>query len=150
MRGRLARSRRHRRCRTRIRSYVRILFFGGGDWAPDTLSRLVDAGHKVAVVPAGAGADPVCAVADRLGLDRYPAGSRSPADLAGPPPDLLVSVDFDRILGPEVLALARLGAINAHPGMLPRYRGVGVVTWAVQNGEPEVGVTVHHMDEGID
>jgi LL-diaminopimelate aminotransferase len=132
---------------------VRIVFLGGGDWAPATLAALVDAGHDVAaVVPADERSADVRTVAEQRGLPvQSPgAGPLRPGPLAALDADLLVSVDYDRILKREILTTARLGGINAHPGRLPRYRGVGVVTWAVQNGEPAVGVTVHHMDEGID
>jgi methionyl-tRNA formyltransferase len=65
-------------------------------------------------------------------------------------PDLVVSVYFNQILGREALALARLGAINVHPALLPSYRGVSPVFWALANGEHEAGFTVHAMDAGVD
>jgi len=65
-------------------------------------------------------------------------------------PDLLVSVFFNQILAPSTLGLAALGGINGHPAALPRYRGVSPVFWALANGEPQVGFTVHRIDRGID
>ena len=53
------------------------------------------------------------------------------------------------ILPPEILGIARLGTLNAHPGLLPAYRGVDVLAWAILRGDP-VGVTVHLADRGID
>ncbi|MGH2446774.1 MAG: formyl transferase [Candidatus Limnocylindria bacterium] len=53
------------------------------------------------------------------------------------------------ILPAELLEIASLGTLNAHPGLLPAYRGVDVVPWAVLNGDP-VGTTVHFVDAGID
>lgn len=63
-------------------------------------------------------------------------------------PDLIV-LGGAPILKDEVLQTARLGVLNAHPGLLPKYRGVDVVPWAILNDDP-VGVTVHRVDRGID
>jgi methionyl-tRNA formyltransferase len=63
-------------------------------------------------------------------------------------PDLVV-VAGAPILKREVLSTARLAALNAHPGLLPQYRGVDVIPWAVLRGDP-VGVTVHQIDTGVD
>lgn len=63
-------------------------------------------------------------------------------------PDLVV-LGTSRIIDDEVIATPRLGALNAHPGWLPTYRGVDVVGWAVLGGGP-LGVTVHWVDSGID
>lgn len=70
--------------------------------------------------------------------------------LAGYRPDLLVMYGFNWILPPEVFQLPRLGTINIHPGWLPRYRGAAPDMWAIRNGDDEVGVTVHRVDEGMD
>ena len=53
------------------------------------------------------------------------------------------------ILPPDLLGIPSLGTLNAHPGLLPAYRGVDVVAWAILRGDP-VGVTVHLADPGID
>lgn len=53
------------------------------------------------------------------------------------------------IFGPGLLALPRLGWLNAHPGLLPEYRGAEPVLWALRNGDPQ-GATVHHLDQGLD
>lgn len=69
--------------------------------------------------------------------------------LAEDPPDLLLSVLYDRIIGPELFE--RCGrAVNLHPGPLPRYRGVRPVNWALHNGESMHGVTLHEIDRGVD
>jgi methionyl-tRNA formyltransferase len=70
--------------------------------------------------------------------------------LAGYRPDLLVMYGFNWILPPAVFQLPRLGTINIHPGWLPRYRGAAPDLWAIRNGDREVGVTVHRVDEGVD
>lgn len=61
--------------------------------------------------------------------------------------DLLLSVLYDRIIGPELLAECGR-AVNLHPGPLPRYRGVRPVNWALRNGERTHGVTLHEITEG--
>lgn len=70
--------------------------------------------------------------------------------LSGYRPDLLVIYGFNWILPPEVFQLPRFGTINIHPGRLPRYRGPAPVHWAIRNGDPEIGVSVHRVDDGVD
>lgn len=64
--------------------------------------------------------------------------------------DLFVSMSFNQIFRSNILNLPPLGAINCHAGKLPFYRGRNVITWAIINDEPEFGVTVHYINEGID
>ena len=64
--------------------------------------------------------------------------------------DLLVSMSFDQIFKKEILNLCPLGIINCHAGLLPFYRGRNILNWALINDEKEFGVTVHHVDEGVD
>lgn len=65
-------------------------------------------------------------------------------------PDLIVVADYRYILKKEVLEIPKLGAINFHPSLLPRYRGRAPVNWAIIRGEKEVGLTVHFIDNGVD
>jgi methionyl-tRNA formyltransferase len=65
-------------------------------------------------------------------------------------PDLGLSIAYDQIFRHSVLEVPRLGILNFHAGMLPRYRGRNVINWAILNGEGEVGVTAHFVDEGVD
>jgi methionyl-tRNA formyltransferase len=64
--------------------------------------------------------------------------------------DLFVAGAFPQILGPELLAIPRLGALNVHLSLLPKYRGPSPCHWALRNRESTTGVTVHYMDLGID
>jgi methionyl-tRNA formyltransferase len=64
--------------------------------------------------------------------------------------DLFIAGAFPQILGPELLAVPRLGALNVHLSLLPKYRGPSPCHWALENGEHTTGVTVHYMDLGID
>jgi methionyl-tRNA formyltransferase len=63
-------------------------------------------------------------------------------------PDVIV-LGTTRILKPNVLSIPSMGVLNPHPGLLPDYRGLDVLHWAVYNGHP-LGVTVHFLDPGID
>jgi methionyl-tRNA formyltransferase len=64
--------------------------------------------------------------------------------------DLFVVCDFGQILSRETLALARLGGINLHGSLLPKYRGAAPIQWAVYHGESETGVSVIHMTPRLD
>lgn len=65
-------------------------------------------------------------------------------------PDLNLSVSYDQILQRPIIDSAQLGFVNFHAGKLPYYRGRSVLNWAIINGEEEVGLTAHFIDEGID
>jgi methionyl-tRNA formyltransferase len=135
---------------------LRIALFGDGAWAADTATRLAEAGHCLAVVvlrrrPTG---PELAARARQLGaplLQPDDVNSQATvASLRAFAPDLGVSVAYDQILRRGILALPRLGCINAHAGKLPAYRGRNVINWAIINGETELGLTTHVVDEGID
>jgi methionyl-tRNA formyltransferase len=64
--------------------------------------------------------------------------------------DLLISIEYPQILKKSVLEIPRLGCVNLHPSALPKYKGRHPVTWALINGEPEIGITLHFMNEQID
>lgn len=65
-------------------------------------------------------------------------------------PDLILSFYYRRILSRELLAIPRLGGINLHGSLLPKYRGRSPVNWVLVNGEKETGVTLHYMVEKAD
>ena len=69
-------------------------------------------------------------------------------DLEAIQPDLII-LGGTRIIKSHILETARLGTLNAHPGILPKYRGVDVIPWAIYNGD-EIGVSVHYVDPGVD
>jgi methionyl-tRNA formyltransferase len=64
--------------------------------------------------------------------------------------DLLVVCDYGQILKRETLAAARLGGINLHASLLPKYRGAAPINWAIYHGETHTGVTVIHMTPELD
>lgn len=65
-------------------------------------------------------------------------------------PDLFVVAHFQRLLNKELMALPKIGGINLHPSLLPKYRGMSPQHWPIINGDEYTGVTVHFIDEGID
>jgi len=70
--------------------------------------------------------------------------------LRGLDADLLVVCDFGQILSPDTLATARLGGINLHASLLPKYRGAAPINWAIYHGEKTTGISVIHMTPQVD
>lgn len=64
--------------------------------------------------------------------------------------DVALVVAYGRILPKDVLSAPRLGCVNVHASLLPKYRGAAPITWAIVDGEPETGITLMQMDEGMD
>jgi len=73
-----------------------------------------------------------------------------PAILSGLAPDLFFCAGFPLRLSPELLALPRLGCVNAHSSLLPKYRGPRPVFWQLMHGETQTGMTFHRMDTDFD
>ena len=65
-------------------------------------------------------------------------------------PDLIAVAAYGKILPVDILELPRLGCINVHSSLLPKYRGAAPINWAILNGEDETGVTIMYMAEGMD
>jgi methionyl-tRNA formyltransferase len=135
---------------------MRLVLFGDGAWAANSLRRLNEAGYTLlAIVQRARPSSQVLEeTARELGLPLLqPARAGDPqfiAALASLDPDLYLSISYNQILRPALLATARLGAVNFHAGKLPYYRGRNVINWAIINGETELGITSHFVDEGID
>jgi methionyl-tRNA formyltransferase len=70
--------------------------------------------------------------------------------LAAFEPDLVLCLGFPWRVPPDALAVPQLGIVNGHPSILPRYRGPAPMAWAVRNGETELGMSYHRMDEDFD
>ncbi len=143
---------------------LRIVFAGTPEFAAVHLQALLDAGLAPVAVytqpdrPAGRGqklmASPVKQLAVAHGIPvLQPATLRDPAaqaELAALQPDLLVVVAYGLILPQAVLDIPRLGCINSHASLLPRWRGAAPIQRAVQAGDAESGVTVMRMEAGLD
>ena len=72
------------------------------------------------------------------------------SEIAATPFDLFVLASYGRILPPALLAIPRLGSLNVHPSLLPKYRGASPIQTALRNGELETGVSIMLMDAGMD
>ena len=142
---------------------LRVVFMGTPDYGVPSLEALIAAGYDVAGVfcqpdkPSGRGNRitfcPVkqCAVA--YGIDVFqPVKTRvdGVAPLRALAPDLCVTAAFGHILSQEVLDIPRLGTVNVHASLLPKYRGSAPVNWALINGETVTGVTTMLTDKGMD
>jgi methionyl-tRNA formyltransferase len=141
---------------------MRVVYFGTPDDAVPPLHALVDAGHDVALVVTqpdrrrGRGnvttPSPVKAAAEALGLPvRTPDRARELVDeLVATRADAGVVVAFGQLLPASVLATMRLGFLNLHFSLLPRWRGAAPVERAILAGDAETGVCVMALDEGMD
>jgi len=143
---------------------MRIVMMGTGPFAVPTFRYLLGSEQEVVAlitrpVPAQrrrakAAANPMREVAEEVGLVFHdPQDINEPASralLREMNADLLVVCDYGQILSAETLALGRLGGINLHGSLLPKYRGAAPVNWAILNGDAETGVTVIHMTPGLD
>ena len=143
---------------------LRILFAGTPDFAAIHLQELLHSSHEVIGVytqpdrPAGRGkklqASPVKQLAQQAGVPvRQPASLRNPdaqAELTGFAADVMVVVAYGLILPQAVLDAPRLGCLNVHASLLPRWRGAAPIQRAIEAGDAETGITIMQMDAGLD
>ena len=142
----------------------KIVFLGTPQFAVPTLERLVESGHKVTAVftqpdrPKGRGqavtASPVKQAAERLGVPVHqPERIRRPEAvelLLGMAPEAMVVVGYGQIIPQSIIDIPRLGILNVHASLLPKYRGAAPIQWAIANGETVTGVTIMRIDAGLD
>ena len=144
---------------------MRIVFMGTPDFAVPTLDALADAGHDIAAVytqpprPGGRRGraltpSPVQRRAEARGIAvRSPARLRAPEDqaaFAALDADVAVVAAYGLILPPPVLAAPRLGCLNVHGSLLPRWRGAAPIQRAILAGDAETGVAIMQMEAGLD
>ena len=143
---------------------MRIIFMGTPDFSVPVLEALVGAGHEIAAVycqpPRRAGRGkketptPVHARAAELGLEvRHPVrlkGAEEQAEFAALQADVAVVVAYGLILPQAVLDAPRLGCLNIHASLLPRWRGAAPIHRAIMAGDAETGVCIMQMEAGLD
>ena len=140
---------------------LRIVFMGTPDFAVPALGALIAAGHEIVGVytrpprPAGRGQrerrSPVHELADRRGLRvLHPGRLADPDPFAALSPDVAVVAAYGLILPAAFLEAPRLGCVNIHASLLPRWRGAAPIQRAIMAGDAETGITVMQMDEGLD
>lgn len=144
---------------------LNIVFMGTPDFAEESLKSLIEAKHKVLAVvtnpdkPQGRGmklvASPVKQYAIAKEIPVYqPEKVRKNLELIEEikklNPDVICVVAYGKILPQELLDIPKLGCINVHGSLLPKYRGAAPIQWAVLNGEKTTGITTMYMDAGMD
>lgn len=143
---------------------MRLVFMGTPEFAVPTLIGLVGQGHDIAAVytraprPAGRGLaarlSPVHVAADRFGLPvRHPAALKSDEEVAAfgaLEAEAAIVVAYGMILPQRLLDLPRLGCLNLHASLLPRWRGAAPLQRAVMAGDTRTGVMVMRMEAGLD
>jgi methionyl-tRNA formyltransferase len=144
---------------------VRLIFIGTPEFAVPSLARLIGDGHEIAAVftqpdrPAGRGKQmhtpPVKTFALEHGLQVHqPARIKTNQEVRAvfeqTEPDCGVVAAYGKILPAWLLSIPKLGCINVHASLLPRYRGAAPINWAIALGESETGVTIMQMDAGMD
>ncbi|MBT3910386.1 MAG: methionyl-tRNA formyltransferase [Rhodospirillaceae bacterium] len=143
---------------------LKLAFMGSPDFATPVLASLIDAGHEIACVyaqpprPAGRGHKerpaPVHAYAAEIGIDvRTPANFKNLDDIQAfldLELDAAVVVAYGLILPPALLSAPRLGCINVHASLLPRWRGAAPIQRAILADDEKTGVSIMAMDEGLD
>lgn len=143
---------------------LRICFAGTPQFAAGHLQALLDASFNIVAVytqpdrPTGRGKklvpSPVKVLATDHGLPVLQPvslrNSETQQELAAWQPDVLVVVAYGLILPAEILAIPRLGCLNVHASLLPRWRGAAPIERAIMAGDSESGVTIMQMDAGLD
>jgi len=144
---------------------MNILFMGTPDFAKESLKKIYEAGHNIVAVitnpdrPKGRGmkmlASPVKEYATEKNIPVY-----QPEKVKNNPeiiekirelnPEVICVVAYGKILPKEILEIPKLGSINVHGSLLPKYRGAAPIQWAVLNGDKTTGITTMYMDEGMD
>ena len=142
-----------------------LVFCGTPPFAVPTLQRLVAAGYRVKLVvtrpdrPSGRGMElslsPVKRTALELGLpitqpEKIKNNPEFRARLENIKPDAIIVVGYGRIIPQWMIDLPRLGNINLHGSLLPKYRGAAPIQWAIASGESMTGVTTMRIDLGLD
>ena len=143
---------------------MRIIMFGTGPFAVPTFRSLLDSSH---VLPAlvtrpiqdsgkrrKSAANPTRELAEHRTVRIFdPPTANDPefiSQLQGLQADLFVVCDYGEILSRACLASAKLGGINLHGSLLPKYRGAAPINWAIFNGETKTGITIIHMTPKLD
>ncbi|GAA2208806.1 methionyl-tRNA formyltransferase [Nonomuraea monospora] len=142
---------------------MRVVMFGYQTWGHRTLQALLDSAHEVVLVVTHPRSEHAYeriwsdSVAELALAHDVPVLLRNRPDdeelmvrLKEAEPDLIVANNWRTWIPPEIFNLPRHGTLNVHDSLLPAYAGFSPLIWALINGEQEVGVTAHMMDEELD
>ena len=144
---------------------LKIVFMGTPDFAKVSLESLYKAGYNIEAVvtnidkPKGRGmkliSSPVKQFAEENGLkvlqpEKIKNNFNFIEEIKNINPDVICVVAYGKILPKEILEIPKLGCINVHGSLLPKYRGAAPIQWAVLNGDKKTGITTMYMDVGMD
>ena len=144
---------------------LNILFMGTPDFARESLESLYNAGYNIIGIvtnpdkPKGRGMKMIASPVKEFGLEKdipvyQPLKIRNNDsfidEMKNLNPDVICVVAYGKILPKEILEIPKLGCINVHGSLLPKYRGAAPIQWAVINGEKQTGITTMYMDIGMD
>ena len=144
---------------------LNILFMGTPDFARDSLEAVYNAGYNILGVvtnpdrPKGRGMKLVASPVKEFAIEKnlkifQPENVKKNEEfinqIKSMNPDVICVVAYGKILPKEILDIPKLGCINVHGSLLPKYRGAAPIQWAVLNGDKTTGVTTMYMDVGMD
>ena len=144
---------------------MKIIFMGTPDFARDSLEAVYNAGYEIIGVvtnpdrPKGRGLKMIPSPVKEFALEKelkiyQPEKVKNNIEfideIKSLNPDVICVVAYGKILPEEILNIPKLGCINVHGSLLPKYRGAAPIQWAILNGDKETGVTTMYMDKGMD
>ena len=144
---------------------MKIVFMGTPDFAEESLKAVYEAGYEILTVVTnpdrkqGRGmkisVSPVKKFAEEKGLqilqpEKVRNNEEFISKIRNLKPDVICVVAYGKILPKEILDIPKIGCINVHGSLLPKYRGAAPIQWAVLNGDRETGITTMYMDVGMD
>ena len=144
---------------------MKIVFMGTPDFAKDSLEAIYNNNYEIVGVvtnpdrPKGRGMKLVPSLVKEFALERgievyQPEKVKNNIEfiekIKNLKPDVICVVAYGKILPKEILEIPKLGCINVHGSLLPKYRGAAPIQWAVLNGDKTTGITTMYMNEGID
>ncbi len=141
---------------------MRVVLMGYQTWGYRTLQALLESSHEVVLVVTHPKSDHAYekiwddSVADLATAHGVPVAIKNRPDnevieqIKSANPDVIVATNWRTWIPPQIFTAPRLGTLNVHDSLLPAYAGFAPLLWALINGETEVGVTAHMMDEDLD
>ena len=144
---------------------MKILFMGTPDFAEVSLEAVYNAGYEIIGIvtnpdkPKGRGMKMIASPVKEFALEKnipiyQPLKVRNNTEFIDEiktlNPDVICVVAYGKILPKKILEIPKMGCINVHGSLLPKYRGAAPIQWAVLNGDKTTGITTMYMDEGMD
>ena len=144
---------------------LNVLFMGTPDFARKSLEEIYNSGFNIIGIvtnpdkPKGRGMKMIASPVKEFGLEkgipvyqplRIKRNESFIEEIKSLKPDVICVVAYGKILPKEILDIPKLGCINVHGSLLPKYRGAAPIQWAIINGEKQTGITTMYMDTGMD